>query len=384
MRVCFVSHTAAMGGAERALLELMDGLQAKGVTCFALVPNQGPLTRQIERRGVPYAVIHYRSWAVPSKWWKWPLSNSWTLRTVIPAARQFQRWHIDVVYTNTAVIWAGALAAKLAGLPHIWHLHEFVKEEHRLKFHLGMKLSSKLIARLSTIVVVCSKALGDYYADFIPRHQLRTVYQAVQSCCPTEESNQPTLIQKKGAPKLLLVGTFQEGKRQIEAIKALAVLSAQGSAAELFLVGSSSPAYLDELRRAASQDGLQEVVHFLGYVENAAPLMKQADIVLSCSVWEAFPRVVVEAMKAGKPVIAARHGATPELVEYGFNGLLYQPGDHVGLAEKIKYLLENPETAKAMGANGKRRAEEQYTIEKYAAGVLQVLEEALRSGSATS
>ena len=126
--------------------------------------------------------------------------------------------------------------------------------------------------------------------------------------------------------------------------------------------------------------GLDNQVKFTGQVEDPGPSVKAADIALVCSRSEAFGRTTVEAMKLGKPVVGARGGATPELIRENFNGLLYAPGDYLDLSRKIKFLIDHPEAARQMGENGRRWAGEEFTVGKYAGKVLQVLEEAVRSG----
>jgi glycosyltransferase involved in cell wall biosynthesis len=123
---------------------------------------------------------------------------------------------------------------------------------------------------------------------------------------------------------------------------------------------------------------LEQRVKFTGCVPDASPFVEESDIALMCSQSEAFGRSTVEAMKLGKPVVGARGGATPELIRENFNGLLYTPGDYLDLAQKVKFLIDNPEAARQMGENGRRWSQEQFTVEKYAGKVLQVLEETIR------
>ncbi len=103
------------------------------------------------------------------------------------------------------------------------------------------------------------------------------------------------------------------------------------------------------------------------------PVMQQADILLMCSRKEAFGRVTVEGMKAGKPVIGAGSGGTKELIRDGYNGFLYTFGDYRELAEKVKYLCQHPDEAGQMGENGKQWALEKFNIEHYTEEVLTVL-----------
>ena len=119
-------------------------------------------------------------------------------------------------------------------------------------------------------------------------------------------------------------------------------------------------------------------VTFMGHVPNGIQVMQSVDIVLMCSRMEAFGRVTVEAMLAGKPVIGARSGGTTELIHENFNGLLYTPGNYLELAEKILYLYRHPHLAKEMGLNGQKWTTAYFTEERYGGEVLAILEEILK------
>lgn len=156
-----------------------------------------------------------------------------------------------------------------------------------------------------------------------------------------------------------------EGKRQEDAIRAIAALSHMGVRAELDIVGDGSPQYQQYLQAIVTENKLEQYVRFIGYVENAFPLMQNADVVLVCSRCEAFGRVTVEGMRAGKPVIGTRSGGTQELIDNGVNGFLYTAEDYKDLAEKIKYLYEHSAVAKQMGENGRKWSDEQFTEARY-------------------
>jgi glycosyltransferase involved in cell wall biosynthesis len=303
---------------------------------------------------------------------------------VLPVASQLRRWGVDVVLTNTSVIPVGALAAFLLGKPHIWHIHEFCKKEYGSTFDLGARLSIKVMGSLSALIVVNSKALEEYYIQYIPRQQIRMIYQGVNTQAQSKSAEVLEMKPSRGQEpvKLVLVGAIQEGKGQTDAVRALGRLIDQGMQVELNLVGTGEPADLERVKSTVSRCGMEKSVQFSGQVPDPSPIVKDSDIALMCSRSEAFGRATVEAMKLGKPVVGARCGATPELIRENSNGLLYTPGDDQELARKIKFLIDNPEVARQMGENGRRWAQEEFTVEKYAGKVLEVFEEAL-SGNFT-
>jgi len=134
MKVCFILHSSKKGGAERVNLELMDGLRNKGIQSFAILPSDGPLIKELKKRNIRLKVIKYKWWMREegSPLWKRLGRLILNLIKTVLVVRQVKKWKVDVVYSNTITICVGAFAAKLLHLPHIWHIHEFGYEDHRL------------------------------------------------------------------------------------------------------------------------------------------------------------------------------------------------------------------------------------------------------------
>ncbi len=279
--------------------------------------------------------------------------------------------------TNTTTVSVGAVAAKFLGIPHVWWIHEFGYEDQGLAYDLGTSISLMLINRLSAICVANSHAVAKSFQSAIPTEKLRVVYGWVN----TEARARPTPLTPLPDYddvdiRCAFVGNLNEGKRPEDAIKAIADLVRRGRRPLLYVIGSGSAERETCLRGLIRDHALERYVALLGYVDNPLELVRKADCLLMCSLTEAFGRVTVEGMLAGKPVVGARGGATPELICDRFNGLLYQPGSHSDLADKIDYLCENPAIASQMGENGKRWAAEHFGKARCAMEALNVLTEA--------
>lgn len=379
MKVCLVSHLSGMGGAERMLIRMVDGLKARGVECFVLLPGEGPLKEQLAIRQVPYAICPYGWWGGCGGGLRRKLGELARLRVLPRILSQLGRWDVDVILTNTSVVPVGALAACVLRRPHVWYIHEFGREDHNLSFSLGFRWTCKLIALLSTRVIVNSKALEKHYSQYIPKEKTRMIYCGVElvSKSGTLRNSRP----EHRIPHLVLVGSYEPGKGQLVAIKALKQLMDQQIRAKLVLVGPTADrGYLSELKTTVTEYHLNEFVSFVGYMADPLPIVAEADLVLMCSRSEAFGLVTVEGMKLGKPVVGAMAGATPELINDGFNGFLYTLDDPSDLAAKVRCLLENPDLAKRMGENGRCWADETFSVDRYVNEVLGVLIEASRRG----
>ncbi|MFH1835790.1 MAG: glycosyltransferase family 4 protein, partial [Methanobacteriota archaeon] len=117
--------------------------------------------------------------------------------------------------------------------------------------------------------------------------------------------------------------------------------------------------------KQARQLGISEKTNFKGFLtrENILSLLSETDMLVVPSLAENFPRITLEGMGAGVPVIASCVGGIPEQITDGVNGMLFSPGDHNELADKIIKLSSDPDTTEKMGSSGRESARE-FTIQK--------------------
>jgi glycosyltransferase involved in cell wall biosynthesis/2-polyprenyl-3-methyl-5-hydroxy-6-metoxy-1,4-benzoquinol methylase len=133
------------------------------------------------------------------------------------------------------------------------------------------------------------------------------------------------------------------------------------------LVGHEHLTSSAELRAYAERLGVAQHVRFLGYRDVSPALLHHWRVFVLPSLWEGFGLVLLEAMAAGKPVAASRVGPIPEIVLHGETGLLVEPGQPDSLAAALIELLENPERAARLGAAGRQRVADHFTLEKMVA-----------------
>jgi glycosyltransferase involved in cell wall biosynthesis len=125
-------------------------------------------------------------------------------------------------------------------------------------------------------------------------------------------------------------------------------------------------------------------VNYLGFVDRKEmpELIQNARfLVFASQMYEVFPMVIAEAYAAGIPVIASRLGAMTELIREGETGLLFNPGDAVDLAAKVRWLWDHPEEAASMGQNARREYEQKYSPEQNYQLLMEIYEKAI-AGSA--
>jgi glycosyltransferase involved in cell wall biosynthesis len=370
-QVCFFLPSAHRDGAELSALECLDALASLGIQCRVVIPQKGPLITELKSRQLQYKLIPYRVWIEPPvPIWKRLLVTFWNLIMAYWATLVLARWKCDLIITNTINICVGALVAKILGLPHLWYLREFGYEDHGWQYHLGKKPSLWLMDRLSVVCAAVSRAVAEKYQAGMTPSKVQYLYQPINVDLTTQAD--VVIDTSPFQFTCIMVGRLQQGKRQEDAIRAVGELRDRGLQVQLWLVGGGDKDYRIFLEELVREKNLPGQVRFWGQVENALPYIQQADVLLLCSRCEAFARVVVEAMKAGKPVIGTRSGGTVEQIKDGFNGFLYEPRDHKSLAEKIKYLYEHPEKAHEMGRNGRQYAMNTFTKERYRGEIIRI------------
>lgn len=383
MRVLFVLHDREKSGANRSLLELVDGLSALGVECFACVPGTGVMTQEFSTRGIACISLLYRHWmnSPESRWKRMPRLAA-NLAATGRLSIQVARWNVDLVHSNSSVTPVGAMAAFLARRPHVWHIREFGQEDFGLEPDWGLRATQFVMRRTTDHFIAVSHALRLKYSQILSPEKVSVIYNPVSLRAGTSNVPQGN---RRTCTRLVLVGALTPGKGQSDAIMAVADLARRGIEVSLDIVGSGQNEYLKQLRRLAQEQDVGERVHFLGYLEDPSSIGAAAVAHLVCSRSEGFGRTTVEAMLLGKPVVAARGGGTLELVREGFNGLLYEPGDYGDLARRIQYLLEHPSESAAMGLRGREWASAMFAPPEHAQQILELYERVLehRRGART-
>lgn len=364
MKVLWVSHSSLLrNGAEMSLIEAIRCLRERGHESAVVVPKDGELRDALREMGVETFVIHYNSW-VSNR-----ISALLRIRRLIYVLRMavgefpelIRRFGADLVVTNTLVIPVGALSAYFARRPHVWYVRELYGDEgHDKHFDYGERLSLILMNRLSRLIITNSETVRRQLAQRIPEAKLRCIYNSVELLPIEHIHNRSDSLLRLG-----IVGLLSSGKRQDEAIRALALLKSRGISGHLLLIGGQIDNYQSLLRETATELGVAAQVEFTGFVTDPFTWMAGVDVVLVCSRGEAFGRATVEAMKLGKPVIGAASGGTIELIRDGWNGYLYRLGDPEDLAAKIEILYRDGVMLREMGENARSWANQMFNREQY-------------------
>jgi glycosyltransferase involved in cell wall biosynthesis len=162
-------------------------------------------------------------------------------------------------------------------------------------------------------------------------------------------------------------GRMTAVKRTDDLLTMLAGVRVRGIDALLLLVGDGDDR--GRLEQRAHDLGLARSCLFVGYQEDVAPWYAICDAVVLTSASEGTPVTIIEALAAGRPVVATRVGGVPDVVGEGETGFLVRPRDTHALAERLEILAGDPERGAAMGELGKQRVLERYAVDRLVSDV---------------
>ena len=159
----------------------VDALLSGGFGCRALLPRAGPLREALEERRVPVVVLPFKWWtALPHTGrWRRAMRTGWNVVLAAWLAGRLRAWGCDLVYSNTLSVFVGALAARMARRPHVWHVHELGLRHTGALFDVGEQRALRLLDRWSDTLVACSRAVEAWLAASVPPEKIRVVYQSV-------------------------------------------------------------------------------------------------------------------------------------------------------------------------------------------------------------
>jgi glycosyltransferase involved in cell wall biosynthesis len=257
------------------------------------------------------------------------------------------------------MVYAG-LAGRLARRPVIWHVRIAERDP----------LLDRLLARLARAIVVNSQAVGRRFGR-PAAGKVRCIHNGVDLARFTPQKAPPALRASlgllDGAPVVASVGRFVAFKGYGHLLEAARSVHQAMPAAHWVLAGDG------ELRGTLEAQcrglGLEAVVHFTGWRDDVPDLLALCDVFVLPSLSEHFGRVLIEAMAMARAVVATDAGGVPEIVVHGETGLLVPPAQPKALAEAVLALLENPARAARLGAAGRRRSEERFSLPRHVEAV---------------
>ena len=277
----------------------------------------------------------------------------------------------DIVHTHTSKAGLlGRLSAKIAKaafIVHTPHGHVFYGHFGRMRSQLFLSIEKLFSLFTHRLVALTDGEMDDYRSLAVGSpEKIQKIHSGVDIAkfktvqIDTVEKKRMLGLSQNGAV-VGFIGWLLPIKGPMHLLKAMEVVWQDLPDAQLVFIGKGD---LDiDLRTAALKASGSGRVKFLGWRNDVDEIIQVFDILALPSLNEGMGRVLVEAMAAGKPLVASNVGGIPDLVRHNENGLLVPPADEKALAAAIMQLIKEPRKAKLMGQHGKELCD-QFSVEK--------------------
>jgi len=296
-------------------------------------------------------------------------------------ARLIRRRNIQLVYINgPRCLVAGALAARLAGRPSVFHLHLTMTRQQDI---FVVTRAAKHVTRILTCSKTTAAALLAGHPEF--NGLVQVIYNPVRlsttracvspptACLQSDQSNARDLV-------VGVVGRVTPQKGQHVVLDAVSELARRGRNVRVVLVGAVDPhspednSYLGSLKSTAKAAGLERQICWAGYQDDPMPFYTACDVVaIPSTVSEGLPMVALEAMRLGVPVIGANVGGIPEIVREGVNGFLFPPRNAVALADCVQRVWDDRGLLVQLKVGALETVDGRFSIENFRADIRRVL-----------
>jgi glycosyltransferase involved in cell wall biosynthesis len=373
--ILVVHNNNDLYGGDKILLELLKRLERDRFVPYVILPADtrhiNRFSPELDKLGIEYRFIplgilrrrYFKLWRLPRFAFE-VLAGVWSLLRIIKERK------IALVHTNTNTILAGAIAARIARLPHIWSIHELVSEPNSVRKGLHF-----LIPRLATRVVTVSRAVRDHMLQDAP--QLANRFEFILGGIDLDPflagEGRERIRQEWGIrdDELLvgMAGRVTPWKGQSVFAESAKLILAKHTNVKFAAVGGvfdKDIFYMERFKEQVRDLGIEGRFIIQDFRADMPSVFAAFDIFVLPSISpEPFGLVVIEAMASGKPVVATAPGGPSETVLEGETGYLVGPSDPEAAAAAVEKLLVDPVKRAQMGAAARKRAREVFALPRY-------------------
>jgi len=336
------SFSYMAGGGQWSLYYLVKHLNNDIFHPLILCPKEGDLPEKMRAVGADVLFLkmgrirHLNLFAV------------WKLISIM------KKQKINIVHTDssTETFYAG-IAARIMHIPLIWHIRVSDREW----------LIDRVLSLLATRLILVAKAIESRFDRLKDTQKTVVIYNGIDleefDHFPATPSIREEYNITKDTVVLGFIGRIEKRKGQEYLVSAMKHIGN----AKLILVGRGDEGYTRKMQNLCEEFSISDRVIFAGYRDDIPSVLKDIDILIFPTIsGEGFSRVILEAMAAGKPVVATDDAGNPEAVVDGITGYIVPTRNSAALATRIDELVGNKKKRDAMGNAGRRRVETLFLI----------------------
>lgn len=361
--VFVITRADDIGGAQVHVRDLAAALDQRGHRVTVVSGPPGVLSAQLQDRG-----IEFRSAPHLAR----PIGPVRDVRAFLEIRHILADLRPDLVSTHSSKAGVlGRIAARSLGLPvlftaHGWSFGEGRPWPQRWLYQLIEWAASPFGSRIVTVSSADLELAAS--ASVAPRERMVTVRNAMPDVAGD-------LLAEPGAspPGLVMVARFAPQKDHASVLRALATVRDREWTMTFVGEGPGEAA----TQRMARDLGLEDRIEFLGFRSDVPQLLARHQVFVLASAFEGLPRSILEAMRAGLPVIATDVGGVREALGDGSAGCLVAPRDVQALAHDLRRLIEDPGLRERMGREARRRYRDHFAFDRLVDETMAVYREVL-------
>ncbi len=319
-----------IGGGQQVTLRVADILQENNELHF-VIPQQGELSAQLEKRGVSYTLMGDQSMPKGRKGFLGLLKFLYlTLVAVIKGRRVVNKINPDIIYAPgpAALVWSAMCAKRSTKV--VWHLHHVFESGVTLKL-INIFSARKCVKRIISVSEYVSQQITNEKAQ----NKKVAIYNSVEELSPEVERknlcDEFPLLDKE--LRIAQIGFITKTKKQHKTLSIVNELVKRGESVCLAIIGSVRQAdveYKNQLDKTIEENNLMHNVVFTGYRTDVQQIMSTFDVVVLPSV-EGFPLVAIQALSECVPVLTVDNSGCAEIVKNTGCGMIYSKDSDIGV-----------------------------------------------------
>ena len=355
---------ATIGGGQRHVLWLSEGLRSHGWEVEVACAREGWLVDELRARGIARHAVE--------------MSNRPSLSTLGALREVLKRVDPGVVHTHGSTAgFYGRLAARIRGgtaVVHTYHGLHYLHERPGPRRAIFEFVDGVLAGLTDRIICVSDSDRRLALGRGLAREEKTVVVKIGIDPGPFSEIPQRPMPLR---PMIGTIGRLHPQKGHAYLIDALKLLHDDGIPAEVEIVGEGD--LRGSLTAQIAKCGLSSAARLLGAQTDAPALLSRFDVFVLPSLWEGLPYVLLEAMAAARPIVASNVDGVAEAVTDGEEGILVRAGDPAALADGLRRALGNPARAFAMGKRAGERVRREFDVSGMIQRIVGVYEDAMHS-----
>ncbi len=384
LRMLISTHQLDLGGAQLQLLELLSGLLELGVVePLVLTTGDGPLRAPLERLGVPIQLCG----PVPLDDVTLHLER---VGELVGWARE-RRFEIALINTWTSHSLPGAEVAGALGIPAVWLIHESFEPAELLEACVPtVRGRAEQTLAQASLAIFENDATRALFEPLIPSGRTRTLpygidLEAIEA--RRAGFDRSSARRREGIPQnaevIVCVGAIEPRKGQVPLVLAFERIAPLYPRARLALIGARADEHTRFLEEVVADLDVPARVRVVPFTSDVDHWLGLSDLLVCASDVESLPRVVLEAMAWGTPVLATRIFGLPDVIEDGVSGWLCPERDSGALASALDRVLSTePAQRRRVGHAGRELCVERHRLEAYVDQMAALLQRIARPGAA--